>query len=98
MSDVSTGSEQCVVTNEKIKLRVTSSGQTIEVVVYSKQLNVIQVVLGEGPHSVRCDLTPNASASAYVGSAMGREIVYERSREQVKADLAREAGFREFKR
>ena len=29
---------------------------------------------------------------------MGREIVYERSREDVKADLARAAGFRDFKR
>jgi hypothetical protein len=29
---------------------------------------------------------------------MGREIVYERSREQVKADLVRAAGFRAFKR
>jgi hypothetical protein len=29
---------------------------------------------------------------------MGREVVYERSREQVKADLARLAGFRDFKR
>ena len=29
---------------------------------------------------------------------MGREIVHERSREDVKADLAREAGFRDFNR
>jgi hypothetical protein len=29
---------------------------------------------------------------------MGREIVYERSREDVKADLARAAGFGDFKR
>ena len=29
---------------------------------------------------------------------MGREIVYERSREDVKADLARAAGFRDYKR
>jgi hypothetical protein len=34
----------------------------------------------------------------YVGNAMGREIVYERSREQVKADLARAAGFQDFRR
>jgi hypothetical protein len=84
--------------DEKIQVRVTSSGQTLEVVVYSKRLDMIQVVLGEGVHSVRCNLTPTRNALAYVGNAMGREIVYERSREDVKADLARAAGFRDFKR
>ena len=59
---------------------------------------MIQVVLGEGVHNVRCDLMPNRSGSAYVGNAKGREIVYERSREDVKGDLARAAGFRDFKR
>ena len=84
--------------DEKIPVRVTSSGQVLEVVVFSKRLDVIQVVLGEGVHSVRCDLTPTRNGLAYVGNAMGREIVYERSREQVKADLARAAGFRDVKR
>ena len=84
--------------NEKIRVRVTSSGQTLDVVVFDKRLDVIQVVLGEGVHSVRCDLMPNRSGSAYVGNAKGREIVYERSREEVKADLARAAGFREYHR
>ena len=83
---------------EKIKVRATVSGQTLEVVVLSKRLDSIQVVLGEGVHSVRCDLTPTRNGSAYVGNAMGREIVYERSRDDVKADLARGAGFREFRR
>ena len=83
---------------EKIKVRATASGQTLEVVVLSKRLDSIQVVLGEGVHSVRCDLTPTRNGSAYVGNAMGREIVYERSREDVKADLARGAGFRDFRR
>jgi hypothetical protein len=83
---------------EKIKVRATATGQELEVVVYAKRLDMITVVLGEGVHSVRCDLTPNRNASAYVGNAMGREIVYERSREDVKADLAREAGFRDFRR
>ena len=59
---------------------------------------MIQIVLGEGVHSVRCHLTPTRNDSAYVGNAMGREIVYERSREEVKADLVRAAGFRDFKR
>lgn len=84
--------------DEKIQVRVTSSGQTLDVVVYSKRLDMIQVVLGEGVHSVRCNLTPTRNGSAYAGNAMGREIVYERSREDVKADLARAAGFRDFKR
>jgi len=84
--------------DEKIQVRVTSSGQTLEVVVLNKRLDMIQVVLGEGVHNVRCDLMPNRAGSAYVGNARGREIVYERSRESVKADLARAAGFRDFER
>ena len=83
---------------EKIPVRVTSSGQTLQVVVLNKRLDVIQIVLGEGVHSVRCDLMPTRNGLAYVGNAMGREIVYERSREDVKGDLARAAGFRDFKR
>ena len=84
--------------DETIQIRVTSTGQTLDVVVLSKRLDVIQVVLGEGVHNVRCELMPNRNGSAYVGNVRGREIVYERSREQVKSDLARAAGFREFKR
>jgi hypothetical protein len=84
--------------DERIEVRATSSGQTLQVVVLNKRLDVIQVVLGEGVHSVRCDLMPTRNGLAYVGNAMGREIVYERSREDVKADLARAAGFRDFKR
>ena len=84
--------------NEKIQVRVTSSGQLLDVVVLNKRLDSIQIVLGEGVHSVRCDLMPTRNGTAYVGNARGREIVYERSREDVKADLARAAGFRDFKR
>jgi hypothetical protein len=91
-------SEAIAMNDEKIKVRATASGQVLEVLVYEKRLDVIQVVLGEGVHSVRCDLTPTRNGQAYVGNAMGREIVYERSREDVKADLARAAGFRDFKR
>ena len=81
--------------DEKITVRVTSSGQELDVVVLDKRLDLIRVVLGEGIHSVRCDLTPNRSESAYVGNVKGREIVYERSRAEVTGDLAREAGFRD---
>ena len=84
--------------DEKIQVRVTSSGQLLEVVVLNKRMDNIQVVLGAGVHNVRCDLVPTRNGSAYVGNAMGRELVYERSRELVKGDLARAAGFREFKR
>jgi len=84
--------------NEKIQVRVTRTGQLLEVVVLNKRLDVITVVLGEGVHNVRCDLTPTRTATAYVGSAGGREIVYERSREDVKADLARAAGFIDYRR
>ena len=84
---------------EKIKVRVTESGQTMDVVVFSKRPEGIEVVLGEGVHSVRCQLAPTRTGLAYVGSAMGREIVYERSREQVKADIDRlNPNFREFRR
>jgi hypothetical protein len=73
---------------EKIKIR-TESGQLLEVVVFSKRAEHIEVVLGEGQHSVRASLTPTRNGLAYAGSVMGREIVYERSREQVQADIDR---------
>ena len=75
--------------DEKIKVRVTATGQTLEVVVFSKRAEVITVVLGEGVHSVRCSLTPTRNGFAYAGNAMGREIVYERSQQQVRADIER---------
>jgi hypothetical protein len=75
--------------DEKIKVRVTASGQTLEVVVLSKRADRIEVVFGEGQHSVKCALTPTRTGQAYAGNALGREIVYERSRKQVQADLER---------
>ena len=74
--------------DEKIKVK-TENGQVLDVVVYDKRPERIQIVLGEGVHSVRCELTPTRNGLAYAGSVMGRELVYERSREQVKADLDR---------
>jgi hypothetical protein len=71
---------------EKIKVR-TENGQLLEVVVLSKRATGIQVVLGEGIHSVKCELTPTRNGLAYAGSIMGREIIYERSRDQVQADI-----------
>jgi len=72
---------------EKIEVRVTETRQTMQVVVLNKRPDLIQVVLGEGIHSVKCELMPTRNGLAYAGSVMGREIVYERSREQVKADI-----------
>jgi K+/H+ antiporter YhaU regulatory subunit KhtT len=74
--------------DEKIKIRA-ENGQVVEVVVLSKTANRIEVVIGEGVHNVRCALTPTRNEMAYVGKVMGREVVYERSRAQVQADIDR---------
>lgn len=74
--------------DEKIKIK-TETGQVVEVVVLNKNANRIEVVIGEGVHSVRCALTPTRNEMAYVGRIMGREVVYERSRAQVQADIDR---------
>ena len=85
--------------DEKIKVE-TENGQTLEVVILNKRADRITIVLGQGPHSVKCDLmptrnglaydlTPTRTGAAYAGSVMGREIVYSRSRDQVQADIDR---------
>ena len=85
--------------DEKIKVCVTETGNFLEVVVLNKQASRIEVVLGAGIHSVRCELIPTRSELAYTGRAMGREIVYERSRKQVQADLDRvNPTLRDFRR
>jgi copper homeostasis protein CutC len=83
---------------EKIRVRATASGQVLEVVVYSKRADRIEVVVGAGVHSVRCDLLPTRTGQAYSGSVMGRELVYERSRAEVEADIAKTASVRDFRR
>ena len=75
---------------QKIQVRVTETGQNMEVAVFDRRVDRISVVLGEGIHNVKCDLTPTRTGKAYVGSVMGREIVYERTREQVQADIDRD--------
>lgn len=72
---------------QKISVRVTESDMIMQVAVFSKREDKIEVVLGEGVHSVKCELLPTGNGMAYAGAAMGREIVYERSREQVRADV-----------
>ena len=76
--------------DQKIDVRVTETEQIMPVTVFSKRPDKIEVVLGEGVHSVKCELTLTANGNAYAGSAMGREIVYERSREDVVADITLE--------
>ena len=71
---------------EKIKVRM-ENGQTMEVVVLNKRASAIEVVLGEGIHNVKCQLTPTRNGLSYAGSIMGRELIYERSREKVQADI-----------
>jgi hypothetical protein len=84
---------------ETIQVRVTETGQMMDVVVLDKRPDVIQVVLGSGVHSVKCELRPTRTKSAYAGSVMGREIVYERNPEQVKADIDRvNPKLREYRR
>jgi hypothetical protein len=73
---------------ETIKIK-TENCQTLEVVVLEKRADRIVILLGSGVHSVKADLMPTRNALAYAGSVMGREIIYERSREQVQADIDR---------
>jgi hypothetical protein len=73
---------------ERIKV-LTETGHSLDVVVLNKRADHIEVVLGEGVHSVKCTLSPTRNGLAYVGNVMGREIVYQRSRDQVQADIDR---------
>ena len=75
--------------DQKIKVLVEGS-QILEVVVSSMKADAIWIVLGEGIHNMKCKLTPTRNSLAYAGSVMGREIIYERSVQQVRADIARE--------
>jgi hypothetical protein len=60
--------------DEKIKVKM-ENGQMLEVVVLNKRAEHIQVVLGEGVHSVRCDLTPTRNGLAYAGCVLGGDLV-----------------------
>ncbi len=73
--------------NEKITVTNTESGQSMDVVVLKKQAKLISIVIGEGVHSVQCDLTPTKYGQTYAGSVLGREMIYHRSQEEVKAEL-----------
>lgn len=75
---------------ETITVRMTASGDTTEVKVLRKRSELIQVVLGSGVHSVQCDLKPTRNGLGYAGTVMGREIVYECSPEDIRAQLERQ--------
>ncbi|NOX27219.1 MAG: hypothetical protein GXP21_03310 [Gammaproteobacteria bacterium] len=73
--------------DEKISVVATDSELTMEVVVLSKTIHAIKVLVGEGTHSVTCDLIPTSSGRAYAGSVMGRELVYAKTRDEMQAEL-----------
>jgi hypothetical protein len=75
--------------DERIKVRITETGRLMEVVVLAKRADRIEVLVGEGVHSVRCDLAVTRNGLSYAGSVMGRELVYEHTREQVQAEIDR---------
>lgn len=75
--------------DEKITVVATESGQSMQVVVFSKATNLIKVIVGEGVHSVTCDLIPTSNGLAYAGSVMGRELVYKKAPEEVQAELGK---------
>ena len=83
--------------SDKIKVE-TESGQTLDVVITSLSADAIWILIGEGPHSSKCKLEPTRNGLAYAGSVIGREIIYQRSVQDVRAELARKAphdgGFR----
>jgi len=80
--------------SEKIQVRA-ETGQLVEVVVLSKRPDRIDVVIGE---AVRCSLTPTRNGLAYSGTVRGRELIYERSRADVEAEIARrDPGRRRFR-
>lgn len=77
--------------DETIQVRNTESGALMEVVVLRKRADRIDVVIGEGQHSVTCELKPTRTGAAYAGQIMGREIVYERSLDEVRAEVEQAA-------
>jgi hypothetical protein len=73
--------------DQKIKLR-TENDQLIEVTVTSMKADGIWVAVGEGVHNVKCKLVPSRNQLAYVGSLMGRELIWPVSVKEVQAQLA----------
>jgi len=68
-------------------VRVTETGQTLDVVVYSKRADRIEIVLGEGIHNVKCELTPTRMGLSYAGQREGAGARLRAQRAQVQADI-----------
>ena len=83
---------------EKIEVRATASGPVTKDIEYGRRVLWIDVAVRAGVHGGGCDLLPTRTGLAYSGSVMGRELVYERSRAQVEADIAKTASVRDFRR
>jgi hypothetical protein len=67
------------------KITVQSeAGKAIEVAVIDMNPNGITIAIGEGIHNVKCKLVPTENGRAFVGSVMGREVVYETGVDAVK--------------
>ena len=66
---------------------ITETDQVLDVDVTSYKADAIWILVGKGEHSVKCKLTPSRNELAYVGSVMGRELIYKRSVKQVRVDL-----------
>ncbi len=75
---------------EKIWVKITETESLVEAVVFDKKRDRIQIVLGAGTHALKVTMRPNKMESAYVANAGGRrEIVYERSCDEVQKDIDR---------
>jgi hypothetical protein len=72
----------------------TETGQSLRVQVTSYKADAIWVLIGEGPHSVKCKLEPTRNGLAYAGSVMGRELIYPRSVSQVREETHRRSARR----
>ena len=75
--------------DDKIDLRM-ENGKTLRAVILSKSPDSIWVVIGEGVDNIKCKMVPTRNSLAYVGSVMGRELIYERSVKQVQNDIVKE--------
>ena len=71
---------------DKITVK-SEAGKGIEVSVVEMNPGGIAIAIGEGIHNVRCKLVPTDNGRAFVGSVMGREVVYEVSVDEVKKML-----------
>ncbi len=72
---------------ETLMIKV-ETGQELEAHVMTYKEDVIWVMVGKGDQSARCKLVPTRNRLAYFGSIMGREIIYERSVQQVRDELS----------